>query len=203
MRISYAITAHNEHEELERLLNLLNNNIHDTDEVVIQLDTTATEEVKNVCYKYPTFTLIEFPLNKDFASFKNNLKSKCSGEWIFQIDADEYLDPWLIQTLDVILKQNQNTELFSVPRINTVKGLTQEHIKKWGWNVNEKGMVNFPDYQNRIIKNLPHIKWINKVHEKIIGHTSYGFFPLDEEYCILHHKTIQRQELQNELYESI
>jgi glycosyltransferase involved in cell wall biosynthesis len=203
MRISYAITAHNEHEELERLLNLLNNNIRDIDEVIIQLDTTATEEVKNVCYKYPAFTLIEFSLNKDFASFKNNLKSKCTGDWIFQIDADEYLDPWLIQVLHSILEQNPTTELFSIPRINTVKGLTQEHIAKWGWNVNEKGMVNFPDYQNRIIKNLPHIKWINKVHEKIIGHTSFGFFPLDEEYCILHHKTIERQEIQNQLYNTI
>ena len=203
MRISYAITACNEHEELDRLLNLLNTNIRDVDEVVIQLDITATEQVKNVCYKYPAFTLVEFPLNKDFASFKNNLKSKCTGEWIFQIDADEYLDPWLIQVLHTILEQNPTTELFSVPRINTVKGLTQEHVAKWGWDVNEKGMVNFPDYQNRIIKNLPHIKWINKVHEKIIGHTSFGFFPLDEEYCILHHKTIQKQELQNKLYNTI
>lgn len=203
MRISYAITACNEHEELDRLLNLLNTNIRDVDEVVIQLDITATEQVKNVCYKYPAFTLVEFALNKDFASFKNNLKSKCTGEWIFQIDADEYLDPWLIQVLHTILEQNPTTELFSVPRINTVKGLTQEHITKWGWSVNEKGMVNFPDYQNRIIRNLPHIKWINKVHEKIIGHTSYGFFPLEEEYCILHHKTIQKQEQQNTLYSLI
>ena len=40
--ISYAITACNEHVELERLLEQLDNNIRDTDEVVIQLDTTAT-----------------------------------------------------------------------------------------------------------------------------------------------------------------
>ena len=64
--ISYAITACNEHEELERLLYQLDTNIRDIDEVVIQLDTTATEEVKEVCYKYPAFTLIEYSLNGDF-----------------------------------------------------------------------------------------------------------------------------------------
>jgi hypothetical protein len=56
--ISYAITAHNEHVELERLLYQLDTNIRDIDEVVIQLDITATEEVKEVCYKSPAFTLI-------------------------------------------------------------------------------------------------------------------------------------------------
>ena len=43
--------------------------------------------------------VIEFPLNKDFASFKNNLKDHCSGDYIFQIDADEYPDEYLMDTI--------------------------------------------------------------------------------------------------------
>lgn len=203
MRISYAITACNEHEELDRLLSLLDSNIDSADEVVIQLDTSATDLVKEVCYKYPAFTLIEFPLNKDFASFKNNLKSKCTGDWIFQIDADEMLDPILIQNMHEILSANQNVEVFSIPRINTVDGLTKDHIRKWGWNVDAKGWVNFPDYQMRIMKNLNRIQWVNKVHEKIVGQTLHGFLPTDEEYCILHNKNIDRQEAQNSLYSTI
>jgi len=203
MKISYAITACNEHDELDRLLSLLDSNIDSADEVVIQLDTTATDLVKEVCYKYPTFILIEFPLNKDFASFKNNLKSKCTGDWIFQIDADELLDPVLIQNMHEILSANQNVEVFSIPRINTVDGLTKEHVIKWGWNVNQKGWINFPDYQMRIMKNLNRIQWVNKVHEKIVGQTLHGLLPTDQEYCILHHKNITRQEAQNNLYNSI
>ena len=38
-------------------------------------------------------------------------------------------------------------------------------IKCAGWNVNDKGWVNWPDYQWRIWKNKPKIKWKNKVHE--------------------------------------
>ena len=203
MKISYAITAHNEHEELERLLDQLDENITDNDEVILQLDSSATEQVKSVSKKHLYVKVIEFPLNKDFASFKNNLKSNCTGDWIFQIDADEYLDPWLIQTLPGILEQNDETEVFIVPRINTVDGLTEEHVRKWGWRVNEMGWVNFPDWQTRILKNVPNIFWKNKVHEVLTGQTRYSFFPEDVEFCIIHHKSIQRQETQNSLYNTI
>ncbi len=199
--ISYAITAHNEHEELERLLFILDQNIQDIDEVVIQLDTTATEEVKEVCYKYPAFTLIEFPLNRDFASFKNNLKSKCTRDYIFQIDADEYPSYILIGNLPQVLELNPDVELFRVPRVNTVEGLTQEHIDQWRWHVNQDGWINYPDFQMRILKNFPEIKWVNKVHEVIIGAKLIADLPNGFE--LLHPKTIERQEKQNELYDTM
>jgi len=201
MTISYAITACNEHVELERLLEQLNYNIRDIDEVVIQLDTTATDEVKEVCYAYPAFTLWEYPLSGDFATFKNHLKSKCTRDYIFQIDADEYLVPELITFLPEILEMNPEIEMYAVPRINTVEGITQEHIQKWGWRVNEKGWVNYPDYQTRILKNIPEIKWINKVHERLEG--AKTMVPLPEGYDLIHPKTIERQERQNKYYASL
>jgi glycosyltransferase involved in cell wall biosynthesis len=199
--ISYAITACNEHVELERLLEQLNSNIRDIDEVVIQLDTTATDEVKEVCYKYPAFSLWEFPLNGDFASFKNNLNKQCSRDYIFQIDADEYLSDQLVLNLPEILELNPTVELYFVPRINTVEGLTQEHIQKWGWKLDENNWVNYPDYQHRIYKNIPSIKWENKVHEIIAGAKYISL--LDRGFDLIHPKTIERQEKQNNFYESI
>jgi len=199
--ISYAITACDEHAELERLLNQLDTNIRDIDEVVIQLDTTATDKVKEVCYNYPAFTLWEFPLNKDFASFKNHLKSKCNRDYIFQIDADEYLSEELILSLPQIVEMNPEIELYAVPRINTVEGLTQEHIQKWGWYVNQDEWINYPDYQTRILKNIPDIKWINKVHERLVG--AKEIVPLPEGYDLIHPKTIKRQEKQNNFYNTL
>ena len=199
--ISYAITACNEHVELERLLEQLDTNIRDIDEVVIQLDTTATEEVKEVCYKYPAFSLWEFPLNGDFASFKNHLNKQCSRDYIFQIDADEYLSDQLILNLPEILELNPTVELYFVPRINTVEGLTQEHIQKWGWKLNENNWVNYPDYQHRIYKNIPSIKWENKVHEIIAGAKYISL--LDMGFDLIHPKTIERQEKQNNFYNTL
>jgi glycosyltransferase involved in cell wall biosynthesis len=196
--ISYAITACNEDQELTRLLKLLRNNIRQEDEIVIQLDSNATSKVKTIARNY-----IEFPLNKDFASFKNNLKSNCKGDWIFQLDADEFIQEEFIQYLPEILQQNENIDVLLLPRINTVEGITQEHINKWKWQVNEEGWINFPDYQMRILKNIPSINWINKVHEVLTGFTEYSFFPLENLYCLYHPKTIDRQEKQNNLYNTI
>jgi len=200
--ISYAITACNEHAELERLLDHLEDWIRKEDEVVIQLDTTATEEVKEVAFKYPNLvTVTTFSLAGDFAQFKNNLKNYCIKDYIFQIDADENLSQDLILNLPEILELNPEIELFAVPRINTVKGLTQEHIQKWGWNVNENGWVNYPDYQTRILKNIPEIEWINKVHERLVGAKNESYLP--EGYGLIHHKTIERQEKQNQFYNTL
>jgi glycosyltransferase involved in cell wall biosynthesis len=198
--ISYAITACNEHVELERLLSQLTENIRSEDEIVVQMDITATDEVKDVVNKYKLMNYFH-PLNKDFATFKNNLKGLCTKDYIFQIDADEYLSEELLAYLPAILEDNHTVEMFSLPRINTVEGLTQEHIKQWGWRVDERGWVNYPDHQNRILKNKPEIHWVNKVHEKIIGAMTTTEIPpgLD----LIHPKTIDRQEKQNNYYNTI
>jgi len=200
--ISYAITACNEHTELERLLNQLSTNISSEDEIIVQLDSeNFTQEVERVVEKYSKTTRIYFTLSGDFATFKNNIKKHCTKEYIFFIDADEYLSEELIENLKEILEQNIHTQLFLIPRINTVEGLTPEHIQKWRWNVNDKGWVNFPDYQTRIVKNEPEINWENKVHERLVGFKLYASLP--DEYCLIHPKDIKRQEKQNELYNNI
>lgn len=196
--ISYAITACNEHKELAFLLELLTNNIRQEDEIMVQLDSNATEEVRQIAKDY-----LEFSLNKDFASFKNNLSKHCTKDYIFQIDADEYPHPHLIANLADILEYNKTIDVFLIPRINTVSGLTEQHIQKWGWRVDDKGWVNFPDYQWRIWKNNGKIKWINKVHERLDGFSEYSLLPQSEEYCLFHPKDITRQERQNALYETI
>lgn len=205
--ISYAICAHNEHVELERLLDLLNEYIRPEDEIVVQLDTTATSEVKLVAEKYNVNTSYEYhriwyPLNNDFALFKNNLSKHCTRDYIFQIDADEYPHVDLIVNLPIILEHNSDTDVFLVPRINTVEGLTKEHIQKWGWIV-ENNRVNFPDFQWRIWKNNGKITWKNKVHEVLQGYNLLTSFPPLDELCLIHPKTIERQEKQNNYYSTL
>ena len=211
MKISYAIPVCNEHIELEKLLSFLVKHIDENDEIVIQCDQgNTTPEVYKVLdsFKAPVglkdpLKVIEFPLNGHFSNFKNNLKEHCTGDWIFQIDADELPHESLIINLKVLLEVNTTTEMLLVPRVNIVDGLTQEHVNKWRWNVNEKGWINWPDYQTRIIQNSPKIKWQNKVHEQIIGISTKGALPMEEEWCLYHPKTIGRQEAQNNFYDTL
>jgi len=209
MKISYAIPVCNEHTELEKLLSFLVKHIDENDEIIVQCDKgNTTPEVYKVLdlFKAPVglkdpLKVIEFSLNGHFSNFKNNLKEHCTGDWIFQIDADELPHESLIINLKELLKLNPTTEMFLVPRVNTVDGLTQEHINKWRWNVNEKGWVNWPDYQTRIIQNSPKILWASKVHEVITGFSTQALLPTEEEWCLYHPKNIKRQEVQNRLYE--
>jgi len=209
MTISYAIPVCNEWIQLEQLLNKLFKRKRKQDEIVVQCDKgNTTPSVYQVLQEYSTyysvgFKVIEFPLNGDFATFKNNLKKHCSGDWIVQVDADEMLGNVLIDNIPNIIESNPHNDVYLVPRVNTVKGLTQEHIQQWGWNVNEKGWVNWPDYQWRILRNTPKINWINKVHERLDGFKTYARFPEMEDLALKHPKDIKRQEKQNEFYNKL
>ena len=204
MNISYAIPVCNEHIEIKKLLSVLIKYIDKEDEIIVQCDQgNTTPEVYKVLGEFPQIKIIEFPLKGDFSSFKNNLKNNCEKEWIFQIDADEIPHKDLICNLRELLKINPNTELLLVPRVNTVEGLTQLHINKWRWHINEKNWVNWPDYQTRIIQNSPKIQWVSKVHEVITGFSTKGLLPAEEEWCLYHHKHILRQEAQNNFYDTI
>ena len=205
MKISYAIPVCNEYKEIEYLLQYLIKHIREGDEIIVQCDEgNTTLEVYKVLNKCADrVKIIEFPLNNDFSAFKNNLKDNCEGDYIFQIDADEYPEEYLMSHIDWLVDNNPDVDIFWVPRINTVEGLTQEHIQKWGWKVDPDGRVNFPDYQCRILKNIPDIRWKNKVHEVLTGYKTESYLPVNDEYCIHHLKDIKRQESQNKYYNTL
>jgi GT2 family glycosyltransferase len=205
MKISYAITVCNELEEVKRLVNFLLSNKRTEDEIVILYDTNGSTEVYD--YVDTIDEIVNIFVVKDkfqghFADWKNKFFKVCSGDYIFQIDADEIPHINLIQNLPAMLSTN-DVDMVRVPRVNTVEGLTQEHIQKWGWHVNEKGWVNWADWQMRIYKNAPHIKWVNKVHEVLEGFKIHGMLPVEEEWALYHPKTIDRQERQNSYYDTL
>ena len=209
MKISYAIPVCNELLEIQRLLEFLIKNKREEDEIVILYDSqNGSEKVEEFLraksVDNPQFTWYSNPLNKDFAQQKNYLTKMCKGDWVFLIDADEYPDSYLCSSLPATIERNPEVEAYWVSRINTVQGLTREHIQKWGWNVDKNGWVNFPDRQMRIYKNdLDRIYWTKPVHEQLVGYTKYASLPSNEEYCLHHPKEIERQEKQNKFYDTI
>lgn len=209
MKISYAITVCNELEEVKRLVNFLLSSKREQDEIVVLADSPKmSQELQETLREYSSsnqILLIESEFEGHFADWKNKFSKICSGDYIFQIDADEIPNEILIEHLPFMLQETPEVDVILVPRINTVEGLTQDHISKWQWNVNEEGWVNFPDYQWRIYRNCPEIKWINKVHERLDGFKTYCTLPIDipEYYNLYHPKTIDRQERQNNYYDTL
>lgn len=203
MKISYAITVCNEIKEIKKLIPILLEGKRENDEIVVLFDKqNGTAEVWSYLQEQDIKCEAK-SFEHHFADWKNYLTTMCSGDYIFQIDADEYPNKMTFTHLPAILESNPDNEVYLVPRVNTVEGLTEDHITKWGWRVDDKGWVNWPDYQWRIWKNNVGIKWINKVHEKLDGYKTYALLPDMEALSLYHPKDIKRQEKQNTYYDTL
>lgn len=206
-KISFAVTTHNEGEYIQQLMNQLIPFCKESGDEIVILDDFSTDELtKSILTKVGKHTFVRVyhkTLNGDFAEHKNYLNSKCTGSHIFQVDADETLHPDLLENLHALIDANETVDLFAIPRVNTVEGLTEEDIKRWGWRINEKGWVMFPDYQTRLYRNHPDIRWFGAVHERIVGHKTITPLPAEEEWSLYHGKTIERQRKQNDFYSTL
>jgi hypothetical protein len=207
MKISYAVTVKDEFLEIQTLLQKLITLKKPQDEIIVMWDSkNGSKSVETYLRKMNVektyFVWYPYEFDGHFANLKNKLTELCSGDYIFQIDADEYPSDPLMDNLHVILEEN-DVDVILVPRVNTVEGLTQDHIQKWGWRVDENGWVNFPDPQWRIYKNNGVVRWENKVHEKLVGYETISNLPWIEEFSLYHPKGIERQEKQNEYYDTL
>ena len=205
MKISYSILVHNETKTLEKLLQSLITYKQSHDEIVV-LDDYSDDEKTVAILDY--YTLAEGVICEqrnlvgDYGTQKNYLKGMCSGDYSFNLDADEMISHWFMKDIHEILEGNE-VDLIFVPRINTVEGITEQHVRSWGWSINEKGWINYPDWQGRIFRNRPNIRWEKPVHEQLTGFQTYAHLPQEQKYSIVHPKTIERQELQNKKYSEI
>ena len=205
MKISYGITVKDESEELFELLQILKKNIDEEDEIIIVRDgmDVPVGALLNDHKESKNLKVYDKKFEGNFAEQKNFVIEKCTGDYIFHIDADEYPHQTLLEQIKAILEANDGIEMIWVPRVNTVDGITEEHCAKWGWRITEKGLVNYPDYQSRIFKNDPNIRWAGEVHERIVGCKTYSHLPPNEELSLYHPKNIEKQEKQNALYQNI
>jgi hypothetical protein len=204
MRISYAITYKDEMGEVHSLLSKLNRWLKGVNygyEIVILQDNVSTRPL----LPSDEYRLVWREFDNDYSAHKNYLNSQCKGDFIFQLDADEYPSSVLVDYAGTLLEQNPDVDLWWVPRVNTVEGLTVDHVRKWGWRTEalegvELLAVNWPDYQGRIYRNNPNIRWVNKVHEHIEGAMKYAKLPMETVWALFHPKTIEKQEAQNAKY---
>jgi hypothetical protein len=170
------------------------------DEIVVQADSKVTPEVIDVINKHG-LPLNIYSLNNDFATFKNHLKSLCTKEYIFQIDADELLSIDLLKDVNIWIT-NKNIDAFVIPRINVLvdESELEEYISERKWINDTDKWLSYPDRQTRLLKNTSDIYWEKPVHEHVVGLKT--LINLPDKYNIIHIKSYQRQETQTDFYKS-
>jgi hypothetical protein len=207
MKVSFAITVSTEYDEIKKLIPFLIENKRVNDEIVVLYDSkNGDENVLNFLLEFNKLPNVQVwssgSFDNHFADWKNKLNSYCDGDYIFQLDADEILNETMVKNIDQFIELNKEIDLFYFPRINTVDGITDAHVKEWRWKLDEQKRINFPDYQGRLYRKG--LNWDGKVHEKIVGAKYYSLLPDSEmSYCIIHNKNIKKQEKQNNYYSTL
>ena len=133
MKISYAITVCNEFVEIQKLVLFLLKHKRDKDEIVILYDyKNGDKGIEEFLRSHSINSEIIWhkgDFNHHFADWKNHLTNLCTGDYIFQIDADEIPNKQLIYSLPEILDklpefpQQQELKLpkLKLPKLEKVK----------------------------------------------------------------------------------
>jgi glycosyltransferase involved in cell wall biosynthesis len=202
VNISYLITCHNEDVTLENLIKRVASFMEKDDEMIILNDFSDNPNTMRILSMAMTFRnakVYDHALDKNYGGHKNYGNSVCKGDWIFQLDGDELPSETLLLNIKDIIEENPSIDLYAVPRVNDFKGVTPDHARQWGWRLTpcpeykNRPIVNWPDYQGRIYKNNPKIKWDRRLHEKLEGYMKFANLPATVEMSLYHDKTIETQ----------
>jgi glycosyltransferase involved in cell wall biosynthesis len=196
--ISYLLTCKNTGFELQFLLERLYKYGQNNECIILDdySDEPVTLQVLNNASNNSFFKVHKHKLDRNYSEHKNYGKSFCKGEYIFQIDDDELPTETLLENLNDILELNGDVELFWIPRINDFKGVNNQNAAQWGWKLSpyeDRLIVNWPDVQGRLFKNLPYIEWKRRLHEKVEGSKTHVHLPYEYEFALHHNKTIEKQ----------
>lgn len=193
MKISYTIQVCNESRELFSLLNLLTRLVDAEDEINVIVDSAHTTEKVTLVLEHFKERINVFP--RVFDTFKKNLDfhiEKATGDYIFNIDADEMPQESLIKILKRVIEET-GAEIIAIPRINIHPDITEEEAVQFGFNVNEAGFINWPDYQTRIYKKCDHVYWTDELHTKLTGSDKVVAVKAVASVALWHIKSMDKQ----------
>lgn len=137
MRISVALITLNEEANLPRTLESLKPLVRDGQGEIIVVDSGSSDRTLEIAQSHGAKVFVE-PW-KGFAAQKNSAMEKASGDWVLQLDADEALEPELVEEIDSATEQT-GVSGFWIPRKNFFLG---RWIKHGGF---------YPDRKLRLIR---------------------------------------------------
>ncbi|MFS0688511.1 glycosyltransferase [Sporosarcina sp. 179-K 8C2 HS] len=144
--LSICIIMKNEEKVLERCLDSISGI---ADEIVI-VDTGSNDDSKKIAYRY-TDKIFDFKWENDFSKARNYAASKAKGDWIFVIDADEYVDRTAFRKL--------KTDLVKNPPIYNIIAFQIVSF------VGERGQNTSLNYHERLYRNDGTITYRRSIHE--------------------------------------
>ena len=167
-KISFLIMTYNEERCIKRCVNSIESLANE----IIIIDTGSTDETLKIISELGNAKVKLFHEKwvDDFSYMRNQLIKKAKNDWVFMIDADEYIEPVSLEKISMLINLVDNVDI--VPKVISPK-LT-----------NTDGSSLY--ITQRIFKKNPHLKYIGYAHEEL----RYNNNPIFPYICIdipLHH----------------
>lgn len=86
--LSAALIVKDEERSIERCIQSI---INAVDEIIV-VDSGSTDQTLSILQKYPQVKVYPLPWNDNFAELRNEALRHVSSDWVFWLDADEWLD---------------------------------------------------------------------------------------------------------------
>jgi len=148
--ISLCMIVKNEEEFLDRCLL----SVHKWVDEIIIVDTGSTDRTKEIALSF-TDTVYDFQWINDFAAARNEALKHATGQWILNLDADEYMEEKEIRGLrDFLAKENPTAEF-----------VYQVTVRNFTSAMNHTGISEAPIL--RIFANQMGFEYYRPIHEQI------------------------------------
>lgn len=146
--ISLCMIVKNEEKLLRRCLD----SVHDLVDEIVIVDTGSNDLTKEIASEY-TDKIFDFEWIDDFSAARNFSFSKCSMDYIYVADADEYLD-------------DENRFQFTALKDNLYPEI--EIVQMMYETISHDTVLNvYKEYRPKLFKRLREFTWINPVHETV------------------------------------
>ena len=153
VRLSQVMIVKNEEKNIEKALSWAKRVA--IEQIVV--DTGSTDRTVELAQKMGA-KVVHFDWVNDFSKAKNFAIEQASGNWIAFLDADEYFTEINTQKLMVFLKRI----------MSDVQMKANFHVINCAWvNVDEEGTRFSIQDQERIFRNLPSVRYIGRIHERL------------------------------------
>ncbi len=166
-KISVVINTSNEEKNIERTIK----NVGFADEVII-CDMYSSDKTVEIAKK--NGAKVVFRKNPGFVEPARNFAiSKAVNDWVLILDADEKVQPALVEKIKQISQKEKSYDFVKIPRKNII-------FKHW-----MKAALWWPDYQVRFFKKGA-VVWQDKIHNQPQTKGEGLTLPEEERYAILH-----------------
>lgn len=145
--VSLCLIVKNEEHRLGKCLGSVADLVSET----IVVDTGSTDRTKEIAAQFGA-KVVDFPWRDDFAAARNAGLAHATGQWIFWLDADHWVDEENRQRLKKLFAE-----------------LTDENVgylMKWR-SPDATGSQATELDATQLFRNLPQIRWEHRIHEQI------------------------------------